>query len=228
MANEKEEKLSRIEEWRRKKQEKNRLKNLKYNEKNRKKRAEFARERRRQSKARVHQTRQQATQAANRLKRIQKTQQKKIDMDSKMEMKRQQTRERVKKCREKKKQMTDAGVLNNITNHDDTGFPNRMAASRAVRKVTTALPETPKKRSEIIQKIIASPRTRKHLVNAGTFKTPEEEKETRSLGAMATDVSEGLELVKKSGSIEKRAALRAFKSLAFGENVKKSRAQLSL
>ena len=41
MVNEKEEKLARIKEWRRKKQEKNRLRNLKYNEKNRKKRAEF-------------------------------------------------------------------------------------------------------------------------------------------------------------------------------------------
>ena len=44
MANKKEEKLSRIKEWRRKKQEKNRLKNLNYNEKNCKKRIEFARE----------------------------------------------------------------------------------------------------------------------------------------------------------------------------------------
>lgn len=46
MANEKEEKLSRNEEWKRKKQEKNRLKNLNYNEKNCKKRAEFLREKR--------------------------------------------------------------------------------------------------------------------------------------------------------------------------------------
>ena len=46
MANEKEEKLSRIKEWKRKKQEKNiyRLKNLNYNEKNCNKRIEFARE----------------------------------------------------------------------------------------------------------------------------------------------------------------------------------------
>ena len=44
MANEKEEKLSRIKEWRRKKLEKNRLKNLNYNEKNCNKRIEFARE----------------------------------------------------------------------------------------------------------------------------------------------------------------------------------------
>ena len=46
IANEKEEKLSRIKEWRRKNQEKNiyRLKNLNYNEKNCNKRIEFARE----------------------------------------------------------------------------------------------------------------------------------------------------------------------------------------
>ena len=44
MVNEKEEKLARIKEWRRKKQEKNNLRNPKYNEKNRKKRAEFPRE----------------------------------------------------------------------------------------------------------------------------------------------------------------------------------------
>ena len=44
MANEKEEQLSRIKEWRRKKQGKNRLKNLNYNEKNCNKRIEFARE----------------------------------------------------------------------------------------------------------------------------------------------------------------------------------------
>lgn len=94
-----------------------------------------------------------------------------------------------------------------------------MAANRAVRKVTKSLPETPKKRAEIIQKISSSPRTRKHLVKVGTFKTQEEEE--KSLRAMAADISEGLKQVKKSGSSEKRTALRAFKSLAFGENVKK-------
>ena len=46
MVNEKEEKLARIKEWRRKKHEKIRLRNLKYIEKNCKKRAEFPREKR--------------------------------------------------------------------------------------------------------------------------------------------------------------------------------------
>ena len=113
-------------------------------------------------------------------------------------------------------------------NGDAAGFRNRMAASRAVKKVKKALPETPEKRAEIVKKISASPRTRKHLVKAGAMTTPEEEKETKSLRAMAADIKEGLEKEKRSGSNEKRTALRAFKSLAFGQNVKKSCAQRSL
>lgn len=228
MVKEKVEKLSRIKEWRKKKKEKNREKNKRYNEKNREKRATYAKEKRQLNKTRVQQTRQRAAQVTKRLERVQGTKEKKIALESKMERKRQQTRERVKKFREKRKQIAEEGEADDLSNRDAAGFSNRMAASRAVRKVTTALPETPKKRAEIIQKISASPRTRKHLIKAGTFKTPAEEKETRSLRAMAADISEGLEQVKKSGSNEKRAALRAFKSLAFGENVKRSRAQRSL
>ena len=164
---------------------------------------------------------------ANSLKRAHKRLEKKIALEVKMEKKKQQTRERVKKFGEKRNQTTDARGADDCDG-DAAGFTNRMAANRAVRKVTKSLPETPKKRAEIIQKISSSPRTRKHLVKAGTFKTQEEEKEMKSLRAMAADISEGLKQVKKSGSSEKRAALRAFKSLAFGENVKKSRAQHSL
>ena len=43
-------------------------------------------------------------------------------------------------------------------------FRKRMVTSRAVRKVKQGLPETPEKCAEIIQKISASPKTRKHLV----------------------------------------------------------------
>lgn len=55
------------------------------------------------------------------------------------------------------------------------GFRKRMAANRAVRKVSKALPKTPKKQAVIVKKISASPRARKHLVEIGTFKTLEEE-----------------------------------------------------
>lgn len=59
-------------------------------------------------------------------------------------------------------------------------------------------------------------------------KTPEEQKEMNTLRALASDISEGLKQVKHSGSNEKRAALKAFTSLAFGENIKKTRARKSL
>ena len=180
-------KLSRIEEWRRKQKENNRQKNQKYNEKNREKRAAAAREKRQHKKARVHQTHQHTMRTANSLKRAHKRVEKKIALEVKMEKKRQQIRERVEKFREKRKQTTDAQGADDCDG-DAAGFTNRMAASRAVRKVTKSLPETPKKRAEIIQKISASPRTRKHLVKAGTLKTPEEEKETKSLRAMAADI----------------------------------------
>ena len=49
-----------------------------------------------------------------------------------------------------------------------------------------------------------------------------------TLKALASDISEGLKVVKHSGSNEKRAAFRAFTSLAFGENIKKTRARKSL
>ena len=62
---------------------------------------------------------------------------------------------------------------------DAAKFTNKMGASRAAQQVTKSLPETPSKRAEIIQRISASPRTRKHLVKAGIFKTPKEQKKNK-------------------------------------------------
>ena len=58
--------------------------------------------------------------------------------------------------------------------------------------------------------------------------TVEEEGETTTLRALAADISEGLEHVKRSGSNDKRAAYSAFKSLAFGKHVSQSKAKKSL
>ena len=55
------------------------------------------------------------------------------------------------------------------------------------------------------------------------LKTPEEEKETNTLRTLASDISEGSNQVERSGSNEKRAMFKAFKSLAFGEKIKKSK-----
>lgn len=118
-------------------------------------------------------------------------------MEAKKEKMRRQTRERVKRLREKRKQITTTGKVDDPVDDEAAGFRNRMATSRAVRRVKQALPETPEKRAEIIQKISSSPRTRKHLVKAGAVKTPEKEKGSTSLRAMAADIKEGLEEVRK-------------------------------
>ena len=74
-----------------------------------------------------------------------------------------------------------------------------------------------------MQTIAKSPRTRKILSASGLLKTPEEEKETETLRALASDISEGLNKVKHSGSNEKRAVFKAFKSLEFGDKIKKAK-----
>ena len=60
------------------------------------------------------------------------------------------------------------------------------------------------------------------------MQTLDEEKEVSVLRAMAADISEGFEHMKKSGSKDNRAVYTAVKSVAFGENVAKSRARKSL
>ena len=107
-----------------------------------------AREKHQLKKACVQQTGQHTMQTANSLKRAHKREEKKIALEVKMEKKRQQTRERVKKFREKRKQTTDAREADDCDGNT-ARFTNRMVASRAVRKVTKSLPETPKKRAEI-------------------------------------------------------------------------------
>ena len=76
--------------------------------------------------------------------------------------------------------------------------------------------------------ITESPRTRKVLKKRGLIKMPEEKKKDVELKALASDLSEGLKAIKKDKSNKERAALRAAKSLSFGQNVKKSRSQKTL
>ena len=144
-----------------------------------------------------------------------------IAAQEKRERERQQTRERVRKYREKKR--TEAQEYNN--SEDSPGFANRTSKKRATDKVKKTLPSTPRKKAEIVQSIAKSPWTRKVLCESGLIKTPEEEKETETLRALVSDISEGLNHVKRSGSNEKRAAFKAFKSLAFGEKIKKAKAK---
>ena len=109
-----------------------------------------------------------------------------------------------------------------------SGFKNKMAKSRALKKTVEALPQTPTKRAELVQTISSSPRTRKILAKKGLLKTPEEVEEMTSLRALAADISESMQTIKTSKVKEDKAAYSAFKSLAFGQNVSKCKARKSL
>ena len=97
-----------------------------------------------------------------------------------------------------------------------------MAKKRGTDKVKAVLLATPSKKAAIIKTIVNSPRPRTILEDEGMVKTLTDEMETRALKALASDISDGLQDVKK------RAAFTAFKSLAFGKNVKKAQVKKSL
>ena len=103
-----------------------------------------------------------------------------------------------------------------------------MAKTRALKKTNEALPKTPEKKAALFEAISSSPRTRKILQKKGVIKCPEEMKETTALRALVADISEGADHVKKSRSKDKRAAFSAFKHLAFGQNVAKSKVKKTL
>ena len=136
---------------------------------------------------------------------------------------REQTKERVRRHRAEKKRQAELG--HKIPSTSELSLKNRTSKKRATDKVQQALPGTPIKKAAILKSVIESPRTLKILQTQGLIKTPEEERETTALKALATDNSEGLKEVKRSRSNEKRAVLNAFKSLAIGQNVKKSTAK---
>lgn len=60
------------------------------------------------------------------------------------------------------------------------------------------------------------------------MKTPEEVGEITSLRALVANISESMQNIKTSKSKDDKAAYSAFKSLAFGKNVSKSKARKSL
>ena len=136
----------------------------------------------------------------------------------------EQMRERVRKYRERKKIQSQ----NEMFATRSPGYSNRMAKKRGTDKLKAALLATPSTKAAIIKTIVNSPRTRKILEYEGMMETPKDEMETRAPKALASDISDGLQEVKKEHSNEKHAAFTAFKSLAFGKNVKKTKAEKSL
>ncbi|XP_031568120.1 uncharacterized protein LOC116302861 [Actinia tenebrosa] len=165
-----------------------------------------------------------------------------VEVEERRAKLREQTRERVKRYREKKRQelignnhedlkessVTIPNPPAPVPSSTEKGFHNRMAKTRALKVIRNTLPGSPKKKAEILESLISSPRTRKILSEKEIVKTPEERKEDSALKALAADISEGIKQIKKSGSKDNRAALSAVKNLSFGRNVVKSRTQSSV
>ena len=102
-------------------------------------------------------------------------------------------------------------------------FKSRMAKKRAVDKTRKALPATPSKKVEVVEKLVLSPQTRRSLEKKGLVTSPEEEKEMEALRAITSDLTSGIRHLKRNKRNEGRAAFGAIKSLAFGERVKEKR-----
>ena len=69
-----------------------------------------------------------------------------------------------------------------------SSFKSRVAKTHALKKTMEAMPKTPQKKAELLEKISSSPRTRRLLTNKGLIKTPEEMRETTALHALAADM----------------------------------------
>ena len=214
--------------WREEQKKKKKAIKRAHYEKNRKELIKKAVERKQQQKAVASKTRaqrQKITKGGNgkSTARVRKFRQNKAEKEEK---KKAQSRERSKKYRNKKKaaeMMTETEEMDSVVTPDVAVFKSRMAKKRAVDKSRKALPATPSKKVEVVEKLVQSPQTRKALQKKGLIKSPEEEKEMEALRAITTDLSSGIKHLKRNNKNEGRAAFGAMKSLAFGETVKEKR-----
>ena len=77
-------------------------------------------------------------------------------------------------------------------------FKSRMAKKRAVDKTRKALPATPSKKVEVVEKLVLSPQRRKSLEKRGLVKSPREEKEMEALRAITSDLTSGIKHLKRN------------------------------
>ena len=89
-------------------------------------------------------------------------------------------------------------------------FKNQTSKKRATDKAEQTLPFSSYEKANVLETLANSPRTRKALKKRGLIKSLGEQKETSTLKALASDISQGLKVVRHSGSHEKSAAFRAF------------------
>ena len=220
----------RIQRWREEKAEKKLL--IKGTKKNRAHKIAMVRNSRDRKKQRPN-TRQQAFKLITKKRR----QDKKLEEEEKREIVRKKCRKRVQRLREKlraqlrEQESREENSCMKTTDEacspilSSSTFKHWMAKARALKRTGSTLPRTPEKKAEIVANIFSSPRTMNIFAKKGLVNTPEDAKEVTALRALAADISEGVQYLKKSRSNDKRAAYSAFKTVAFGNKASERRAK---
>lgn len=120
---------------------------------------------------------------------------------------RRQTKDCVRNYREKQK-LADDQARPELEEEcmTPTAFSSRMAIKRAKEKVTPTLPESPRKKSEVVQTLANSLTTRRLLEKRGFLQLSSDKQNTEAMKSVMADLKQGLAQVKSAKSTDQRAA----------------------
>ena len=139
---------------------------------------------------------------------------------------RRQTENCVRNYREKRKLADDqARPESEEECVTPTAFSSRMAKKGPKEKVTPTLPQSPRKKSEVVQTLANSPTTRRLLEKRGFLQSSSDKQNIEAMKSVMADLKQGLAQVKSAKSTDQRAAYSVARSLVFGAAVKKNRLQ---
>ena len=113
----------------------------------------------------------------------------------------------------------DASDFSGEPTEPESSFPSRMAKKRAIAKAKKALPESPRKRAEVLTTLLDSPNTRKSLPQSVALNTPEQQDEVRLAKAVISDVSTALDSTKHKRSDGARTAMHVGLSMLCGASI---------
>lgn len=146
------------------------------------------------------------------------------------EQKKQINRDRVKgyyesnkdkvKRRKKEKRSKEKRLDGSSKPDDDDPLAasfSRIAKKRALDKARKALPQSPRKRAEVLTSLLDSPTTRKVISDSTTLNSPEQQEEVRLARAVLQDVSSVVDETKHQRSDGARTTMRVGLSMLWAK-----------
>lgn len=91
--------------------------------------------------------------------------------------------------------------------------------------MTPTLPQSLRKKSEVVQSLANSLTTRRILEKRGFLQSFSDKQNTEAMKGVMADLKQGLAQVKSANSTDQRTAYSVARSLAFGTSMKKNRLQ---